>query len=345
MAVFILFAVVSIFFLIIWVNSPGKIKPYQDEEGNVLEGSLWEKVKVEINGTMMGMVIESKDTSNPVLLFVHGGPGMPEYFLTQTKPTHLDDCFTVVWWDQRGAGLSYDSKIDRETMTEGQFIDDVNAVAEYLAKRFGQEKIYLMAHSWGTYLGIQAVEKRPELYEAYLAVGQITNQPESERRAYEYMLKYYTEEGNKSMLKKLQRGDSQSAAYRKIRDAAMHQAGIGTTREMKSVVTDIFFRSLFFKGYTLSEKVNLWRGKIFSQNSITVTKDISKTVTELKVPIYCFSGAYDYTVNYEMAEAYLESLKAPEKEFFLFENSAHSPIFEEPDKVIKIIKDKVLENN
>jgi len=99
------------------------------------------------------MILKGKNVNNPVLLFLHGGPGSPEYALMHTDiPAGFDELFTVCWWDQRGAGMSYHNKIPLETMTVDQFVEDTAEVARYLTERFGQEKIYLMGHSWGTFL-------------------------------------------------------------------------------------------------------------------------------------------------------------------------------------------------
>jgi pimeloyl-ACP methyl ester carboxylesterase len=120
-----------------------------------------------------------------VLLFLHGG--LPEYFLTERYPTQLENDFTVVWWEQRGAGLSYSPRIPPETMTLEQFVADTLSVTDYLRNRFSQEKIYLMAHSGGTFIGLQVAARAPQVYCAYVGVAQMVHQLESERRAYEYM--------------------------------------------------------------------------------------------------------------------------------------------------------------
>lgn len=333
----------SVFLLII---SPGTMTPFKDGNGKVLENSLSEKTFTEINGVKMGMIIKSKDITNPVLLFVHGGPGMPEYWLNDNYPTGLEDYFTVVWWDQRGAGLSYNNDIDADTMTTEQFVNDTIAVTKYLQGRFKQNKIYLMAHSWGTYIGIQTVQKAPELYNAYIGVGQDVNGCKSEKLAYEFMLNYYKDSGDEKTLKQLQSTPYDSDGYYKIRDSVMHKAGIGTMHEMNSVITGIVFNSLGCREYTLAEKTNLWRGKINSGSSTLkdefFANDISEIVTKLDLPVYFMSGVYDYTVNYAMAEDYFEQLDAPVKSFYLFQNSAHSPMFEEPEKFLKIIREDVL---
>ena len=329
--------------------SPGKAKPFLDEGGKPLEGSISEKIHVNINGVEQGMFIKSKDSTNPVLLYLHGG--MADYFLTQKYPTGLEDYFTVIWWEQRGSGLSYSTDIPPETMTLEQMISDTKEVTNYLRKRFGQDKIYLMGHSGGTFIGIQVAAQAPELYTAYIGVAQMSNQLKSEMLAYEYMLKQFHENGDKKMIRKLKAAPVSMTigtpdAYRVLRDPAMHSLGIGTIHEMKSVISGIFLPSLTCREYTLFEKVNMWRGKSHSGISILwaniLTTDLSKQVPELKIPVYFFEGIYDYTCSYTEAKAYFEKLKAPIKGFYTFEQSAHSPLFEEPEKMQQILREDIL---
>jgi pimeloyl-ACP methyl ester carboxylesterase len=133
---------------------PGKPEQFVDEHGTPLPGSLSEKSFIDVNGVRQGMIIESKNTANPVLLFLHGT--MPDYFLSRRHPTGLEDLFIVVWWEQRGAGLSYSPDIPKQSWASEQFIADTLVVTDYLRQRFGQERSYLMGHSNGTFVGIQA---------------------------------------------------------------------------------------------------------------------------------------------------------------------------------------------
>lgn len=345
----VLLSCILILFTFLLIRSPGKAKPFSDENGKPLNGSISEKIFVDINGVKQGMFIQSGDSLNPVLLYLHGG--MPDYFLTQKYPTGLEDCFTVVWWEQRGSGLSFSAGIPEESMTIGQMISDTEELTNYLRKRFKQEKIYLMGHSGGTFIGIQAAARLPELYHAYIGVAQMTDQLNSEILAYDFMLKQFREEGNKKMVRKLEAApvtvtEGTPKAYMRLRDKAMHSLGIGTIHEMKSVIRGIFFPSLMFKGYTLTEKFILWRGKSRSGISILwatmITTDLTEQVQELQLPVYFFAGKYDYTVSSSLAKSYFEQLKAPLKGFYTFEQSAHSPLFEEPEKSIRILKEDVL---
>jgi pimeloyl-ACP methyl ester carboxylesterase len=235
-------------------------------------------------------------------------------------------------------------------------ISDTLEVTNYLRQRFGREKIYLMGHSGGTFIGIQAVARAPELYHAYLGVAQMSYQLKSEKLAYDYMLEQFKASGNQEMVRKLEAAPvtmdeagttgSTPPGYVAVRDPAMHSLGIGTTHEMDSVVTGIFLPSLACRDYTLAEKLNLWRGKSQAGVSIVwdemVATDLSQHVPELAVPAYFFEGIYDYTCSYSEAKAYFDRLRAPVKGFYTFEHSAHSPMFEEPEKMQRILREDVL---
>ncbi len=346
MAVFLISLLVLVGVLLFM--SPGTPKPFLDDSGKPLVGSISEKIKVNINDVEQGMFIKGKNARNPVLLYLHGG--MPDYFLTEHYPTGLDEYFTVVWWEQRGSGLSYSADIPPESVNPGQLVSDIVEVTNYLRKRFGQEKIYLIGHSGGTFIGIQAAAQAPELYHAYIGVAQMSNQLESERLAYGYMLQRFRDDGNTKMVRRLEEARVGDAiplpdSYLKVRDVAMHELGVGTTHDMKSIVTGLLLRSLLNREYTLSEKIGMWRGKILSGSRLWNTQlstDMTKKVTRLEVPVYFFHGVYDYTVSYPLARSYYERLDAPVKGFYTFKQSAHSPLFEEPEKMREIVRADVL---
>lgn len=333
--------------VVLLILSPGKSVAFLDKNGNILDGSISEKVYVDINGVKQGMFIQSKDSTSPVLLYLHGG--IPDYFLTKIYPTGLEDCFTVVWWDQRGAGLSYNANIPQESITLEQMTSDTKEVTNYLRKRFGQDKIYLMGRSGGTFIGVHVAAQSPELYHAYIGIAQMSNHLKSERMAYEYMLKEYRNAGNRKMVRSLEASpvtDKIPYGYLKLRDEAMHTIGVGTTRDMRSIITGIFLPSLTCRDYTFTEKINLWRGKakagVHPLWDTILANDLAKQVPELKIPVYFFHGIYDYTVSYDLARDYFEQLKAPVKGFYTFNQSAHSPMFEEPEKMKRILRSDVL---
>lgn len=140
----------------------------------------------------------------------------------------------------------------------------------------------------------------------------MSNQLESEKLAYGYMLQRFRQGGNTKMVRQLEEAPvghtvPLPAAYLKVRDVPMHQLGVGTTHDMKSIVTGLLLRSLLNREYTLGKKINMWHGKILSGNRLWNTQlstDLSKKVTRLKIPVYFLHGAHDYTVSYPLARSY-----------------------------------------
>jgi pimeloyl-ACP methyl ester carboxylesterase len=165
------------------------------------------------------------------------------------------------------------------------------------------------------------------------------------------MIEQFTAAGNSAMVAKLEKiplpeMNAMPAAYRALRDEAMHSLGIGTTHNMTSVVSGIFMPIMLSRAYTLGEKINIWRGK-WSAASTNMWNDILATdltakVPKLDIPVYFMSGVYDYTVSYDLAKDFFEKLQAPMKGFYSFERSAHSPLFEEPEKMGRILLQDVL---
>ena len=153
------------------ITGTGTIEPFLDDNGQILEGSIAEKTYLDVNGSRNGMIIRGKDTGNPVLLFISGGPGVPQYFLNEYYDNKIEEYFTVCWWDYKGEGLSFSSSYTPEDITLSGLKDDAISVTEYLKDRFGKEKIYLMAHSGGTPLGIILAKENPEDYYAYFGMG------------------------------------------------------------------------------------------------------------------------------------------------------------------------------
>ncbi|HSW54228.1 MAG TPA: alpha/beta hydrolase, partial [Ignavibacteriaceae bacterium] len=319
-------------------------KIFLDKNGNKLKNSISEKIFLDINGSKQGMFIKGKDLDNPIILFLHGG--LPIYFLTEKYPTYIEDNFTMVWWEQRNCGISYSSGSSQNRAAIEQLVDDTIVLTQYLLERFNKKKIYLMGHSGGTFLGVYVIDKMPELYEAYIGMAQMSDQLLSEKIAYDYILNHYKETKNQKMVDYFQsislNGQKKiPEEYLKIRDASMHELGIGTMRNMKNVATDLFLPSLYFSEYTLSEKYSLWAGKSkfgISQNwNRMINTNLLESKNDFKIPIYFFHGLYDYTCSYELAKKYFATINAPIKGFYTFDQSAHSPLFEEPEKMNRIL--------
>ncbi|MGL4344747.1 MAG: alpha/beta fold hydrolase [Cellulosilyticaceae bacterium] len=309
-----------------------------------------EKLFVEINDMKQGMFLQSENVENPVLLFLHGGPGSPEIAFKEQYPTGLEKIFTVCWWEQRGSGMSYNRKMAAEKITIDQMIADTIQVIHYLRERFKKKKVYIMGHSWGSLLGILTVQQVPELCHAYIGIGQVAKQLESERLAYDFMLQEFRSNNNQKMLSKLEKfpineARDVSVGYLGVRSEGMMKLGIGVMHHWHSM-NQCVMTVMRYKGYTLKEKLNFPMGSQFSLKCLwaNVLKiDLLKQASELKVPVYIFHGKYDYQVSYKIAREYAQILKAPLKGFYTFENSAHSPCFEEAEKMCAILCEDVLQ--
>ena len=179
----------------------------------------------------------------------------------------------------------------------------------------------------------------------------MSNQLASEMRAHEYMVHEYQKMNNYGMVRKFEaaRVSPETGTpdeYLAVRDVAMHSLGIGTTHDMKSVPRGIFLASLKCPEYTVHEKINMWRGKALSGVSFLwqtmITTDLADRVPQLKIPVYFVHGVFDYTCSYAEAKIYFSKLQAPLKGFYTFDESAHSPLFEEPLRFLQILREDVL---
>jgi len=315
--------------------------------GNTPEGGtqIAKKGWATIGGIQQGYFIRGENEQNPVILFLHGGPGSPE--LMMIKDTELEKYFTVCYWEQRGAGMTFSSDTDPATMITEQFVEDTRQMTDSLRKWYGTEKIYLMGHSWGSYLGIKTVEKHPELYHAYIGIGQVCHQLESERIAYDYIVAEARKAGDTNTVEAFEVYDKYATEFpsndylMKVRTNSMNKYGVGVKRKdmsMFDVATDL----LFYRGYTLKDKLNYINGMMFSLNNMfhkVIEDNLFQSSTHFDIPIYIIQGKYDYQVSYQLAKEYLDLIDAPQKAFFTFEQSAHSPNLEEPHHFVEVIKE------
>lgn len=351
-AVLILVMGCGIFFGAAAVTGRAEIEPFYDENGDVLEGSVAERCRIQVGDRENGLIIRGKSVDNPVLLFISGGPGVPQYWLNEYYPNKLEEDFTVCWWDWAGEGLSYDSSIKKEDITTKRLEADASQVADYLKERFGKDKVYLMAHSGGSKLGFRLAQDDPEDFYCYFAMGQAVSKDVKRYQAgYDFVKKTFEEQGNKKGLKRLESlitiENGQPIAKKPERigsdwEGVLLMAGCATTREMRSDAREIFFPQMLSKCYTFGEKIDYWRGKMLNRDTPYDDDDISyKDEHPVQIPVCFISGKYDYTCPVNMVEKLYENLDAPEKELYIFEDSAHSPLWEENDQVLEVMREKV----
>ena len=346
----ILFLLASLLITVL-INSPGEPSPFLDQNGKKIPGSIAAIETVNINGLNQRMIIRGRDTTKPVLLYLHGGPVDPEYPFVRQFNSSIEDLFVVCYWDQRGAGLSYSKDIPAETMTLKQFVEDAGKVSEYLIQKFNRKKIYLLGHSWGTMLGSFTANKYPEYYYAFISVGQVGDQVRSENISYNFVLSRAKELKDSKAIRILEKIGP--PPYSDPREAInkMHIERKYVIRYGGAIKKGKFYQEavkpLFFcKEYTLKDKINYLKGMKFTKDylwDVIMKTSLFKAIPSQKIPVYVLQGTSDYQTSYVIAKEYFDTLQAPVKKFYSFENSAHSPIFEEPEKFEMILKEILLE--
>ncbi len=336
----------------LWINSPGKADPITDLNGKALTGSISTIEKITLGDQEQYLIIRGADKTKPVMLFLHGGPGSPELAFMKNTNLAIENDFVMVYWEQRGAGKSYSKQIPVESMNLAQFISDTRELSEYLAKRFNQEKIYIMGHSWGSFLGILTAYQYPELFHAYLGVGQVCHQYKGEQISFEWTKEQANKHNDKNAIEALSAisfPDPLSNSdvwldFLMVERRYVTQFGGGVTHEMDGM-WPVIKMVLDTKEYTFGEKMNFMPASMYSLKHLwpeVINTNLSNDIDSMKVPVFIFQGKYDYQTPYSVAIDFFDQLKAPQKEFFSFENSAHSPIMEEVDKFNSLVREKVL---
>ena len=307
----------------------------RDEKGNVIPESIASLQKVKLGGMDQWILIRGYDVSNPILLWLHGGPGAAQMPVAHHFNGDLEKDFIVVHWDQRGAGKSNPKDFDEQTMTLEQFISDAHELTQYLKKRFHKRKIYLLGHSWGTLFGILLVQKYPQDYYAYIGVSQVVNGYAAGEIAYKWLVEQIKKRGKTKDLKRLEKlGTPPYTDHEKYVKFAKLVDSYGGGMDVGFV--KLLWIALRAPEYSLKDYFKWIRGANRGSGPMweeTSSFDAFKEVTELQVPAYFFSGRNDYNTPLELVRQYFEVLKAPKgKQLIIFENSAHTPFMKEPEK-------------
>ena len=315
-------------------------------EGNNSVASIQ---KVEIGGIEQYIMVRGRDINNPILLFLHGGPGYAQISYARKYQEKLEDGFIVVNWDQRGAGKTFSFNIPKETMNREQFIKDCKELIDYLCKKFNKEKIYLAGHSWGSELGLYIVDRYPEKITAFISIGQVVNGIDNDVISYDFVFEMAQKENNKKALEDLKKIGR--PPYKNIvRDTMTQRKWLGKYGGVErkiNTLKDIILSSIFSPEYTGIDGLKFALGSKFTVDTMWghySDVDFIRDLPEVKVPIYFCVGRYDYNTPSILVENYYNYITAPKKEIIWFEESAHFPHFEEPEKFAQLAV-RIKENN
>lgn len=309
---------------------------------------------VRIGGVKQAILINGNNKDNPVLVFLHGGPGFPmlpfDPFCESMK--QLEDQYTIVYWEQRGTGKSFNRRINRESMNVDQFVNDTREVIDFVRNRLNVDKVFLWGHSWGSNVGALYAARYPETLHAYISTGQSVNPFENERLAYEFVLEHATRDNNRRALRQLARIDTMPENYTldhalTIRKWVYRYGGIvhHNDNERPYVDWNEIATILTTPVYSLGVRINLLLNPYFSAEVLWEDLkgiDLISQAPKIEVPVYFLVGRHDIIVSHVLAHKYFEQLKAPNgKELIWFEQSAHRPHAEEPEKFLSIMKGSV----
>lgn len=317
-----------------------------------IDGSIAELTKVNINEVDQWVLMRGENRDNPVLLFLHGGPGVSEMPYVSKFNKDLEENFVVVNWDQRGAGKSYSKDLPAESMNIDQMVEDAHQMVLFLREKFDKDRIYIVGHSWGSILGVKLVQKYPEYFLAYVGIGQVVTMKDNERLSLEFTRYEAARRQNKKAMEEL--ASIPDSYWEEDQWYSMLRTQRAWLEEFGGMVYGQNSRNIFVKEY-LGPEHSLWDllfyflpGIKFTLNTMwpeIMEVDLLRNHTEFKIPVYFFSGRHDYNTPFSLSEEYFKYINAPVKELIWFEQSAHSPHFEEPEKFNNFMVGRVLANS
>jgi pimeloyl-ACP methyl ester carboxylesterase len=293
-----------------------------------------------INGVKQYVSISPVDSSNkkPVILFLHGGPGSANMSLIHSLCPKIEEYATVVNWDQRGAGKSFNLFASKKHLTVDQFVNDAHVLTQLLKKLFETEQIILLGFSWGTVLGMLLCSKYPQDYTCFISIAQLVHGLEGEQMSLDFVKKEARRRNDVFPIKKFDKVVCSSSDpeefYKQTlieRKYLLKYGGIYTTKNSYSHEVSSIWIS---KEYSFIDFC-LWPiGSIRSLKSMwyeVVNINLKKLVPTVSVPVVFMSGVYDMNDPFSLAKQYYESIEAPAgKEFVVFKKSAHSIFWDEP---------------
>jgi proline iminopeptidase len=322
----------------------------RDARRIVSPNGVEELLEIPIGGTKQWISVRGRDRRNPVLLMIHGGPASPEMPSSWFFQNGWEDYFTVVQWDQRGAGRSYSSNDPtsvRPTLSAARIVEDAGEVVQYLRARYRKDKVFVLGHSWGSLVGIMLAHRHPEWLHAYIGTGQMIDGNANERVGYANTLRAAEAAGNRRAVAELQA----IAPYPEA-DGTLPIDKINTERKWSVLLGGLthgrssydYYERLFLLSPEYAERdvAAIDQGSALSLPSLlpVMARFDYSDVVKFDCPILLFEGRHDDTTPGEIAAAWLARVEAPGKKLVWFENSAHMVMVEEPGRfLVHLVQD------
>ena len=347
---FILCAIVLLIFLTVaFFRIHNSLKTKIDTDLGIQENTY-----VTIGGIEQYLQIRGEDRDNPVILWLHGGPGFPLTYLTYYYQTALEKDYTIVCWEQRGCGRTfYRNKSDNNLIIE-QLLADTDEIIDYLRERFGKDKIIIMGQSWGTVLGIDYINLHPEKVAAYISIGQVTDFLQGKIYAAESAAQIAAENGNKEdteFLEQCIERLSKTEGIAKLDIKSLEEMIITSTKYLKCDGEMSGIKRIFAAITSPEMSWNDARWFLFAsdtQNIITFQKnlvdymyfqfDVMKLSKEYDIPICFIQGKSDWITPTSLVNDYYEVIATDKKEMIVINNAGHTPFLDNPEQFCEAVK-------
>lgn len=296
---------------------------------------------LSVDGAKLFLQIRGADRRAPVLLWLHGGPGGAERPLFRYYNGGLEDRFVIAYWDQRGAGRSFDPDADHQALTVARHLADLDAVVDHLRQTQGREGVVLLGHSWGGMLGVLYAQRHPAKVDALIAVAPLVSPRESQQHEYAFIMTEATRRQDETTLARLREiGPPPYETARRVLAVEALADRYGASFYRRPNRWRVLVAGVLRGLVTPWEIPRFIRANEVSLDAMTpqlLARDLSRTVPGLQVPVCFFLGRHDHHVGSAIGERYLEALKAPYKRLIWFGHSAHNPPFEEPGRFNEMV--------
>jgi pimeloyl-ACP methyl ester carboxylesterase len=297
--------------------------------------AISELTPVEIGDLEQWLLIRGEDKSNPILLWLHGGPGAAQMPVHRAFNKELVKEFVVVHWDQRGAGKTNHNGFSEETITLNRFIEDVRELTQYLKARFDQNKIFLLGHSWGAQLGILTVHRYPDDYHAYISVSQVVHPQRADEISYVWLKQQVVENGSKRQKRKFEElGPPLFEEHDRYVSFAKMKDSFGGGMDVR--MGRLAWISFGAGEYTLGDFLKWFRGA--NRGSGPMWEDLRdfdlfRDVPSIRIPVWFIVGENDYNTPAVLVEEFYRFVDAPEgKMLYVMVGSAHAPFMGAPER-------------
>ncbi|HEX6030552.1 MAG TPA: alpha/beta hydrolase [Tepidiformaceae bacterium] len=309
-------------------------RPFLSPTGEVLPGSIAEAGYLRLGDLDQWVLIRGEDVGNPPLIVLHGGPGFPETALLRYHNASLEKIFTVVYWDQRGAGRSFYRDIPASSMTTEQFLADLDELVDHVRLRLDREQAAIFGHSWGSVLGPLYAARHPEKVALYVGAAQIGDWPAAEAASYALAIAAAKRRRNRKALRELRAiGPPPYDGRAVMTERTWMQRLDGQLRPRAMLgIARVALRAPDSSPFDLPRTMRGFRFSLDTMWPAVSTMDLTKEVPELQMPVFFFLGRKDHWVPPATSVAYFEALSAPSKRLVWFEDSGHEMFADEPAK-------------